>query len=32
MEDVLYNLIPNLKEATDDFKAAVFRRYNETEY
>jgi len=29
MEDVLYDLIPNLKEATDDFKAAVFRRYNE---
>lgn len=29
MEDILFNLVPNLKDATDDFKAAVLRRYKE---
>lgn len=29
MEDILYDLIPNLKESNEDFRAAVFRRYRE---
>lgn len=29
MEDILFELIPNLETATDDYKAAVIRRYKE---